>query len=256
MTGSNFAIPLVVQPPAFAGTGKIGIGTGFLVADEDRLFLVTAAHVPVCVLRPPLDWSLWPAELLIMDPSVAPGGQFVTTSTIPLFNEQGGHRTPRFNFQRDPVDPVMEDLLVIPLTGEEQIAKEYSAFTLPAQASDRAVDEIVTLHGRWSNQTPELSMVLMRTVDQQGPLQLGVGVVPGPVGVEGNSGGPVVDVEGRLVGMICGTSGNIIVGHKTLDGQTWQSIEDFTILMNPAAILAVARSKGGFSEDFPARPVQ
>lgn len=67
--------------------GRQPIGTGFLLMKGLRLFLVTAAHVPV-EAQPTDDWSVWPGELRIFRPD--------RYLTVPLFRGLASDRAPRF----------------------------------------------------------------------------------------------------------------------------------------------------------------
>jgi hypothetical protein len=83
MSARAACFPLSASPR----DGRHPIGTGFLLMKERRLFLVTAAHVPL-EAQPTDDWSAWPAELLIFRQDRA--------LTVPLFRGLPVGRVPRF----------------------------------------------------------------------------------------------------------------------------------------------------------------
>ena len=68
--------------------GKFNIGAGFLIKKAQRLWLITAAHVPTNS-QPVSDWANWPENIYVW---VTPS----TCEVLPLFIVEGSIRKPNF----------------------------------------------------------------------------------------------------------------------------------------------------------------
>jgi hypothetical protein len=227
----NIVIPLMA---ARSKPGKWRHGSGFLVRTDGQLFLVTAAHLADYDLAPRSDWSLWSKEIFLADTIEVDtdDGLPKRIASFELFFEgHKGKRVPKFRYVLRPERPgTIADIILVPVQQEDLVVQKYSSFDLPQDRGPHQPGAVVTQLGR-RNDFPALSVTQHCSTQQAGPVRL-----MKPPGEDGDSGGPVLDATGLLLGMNVGS-------HELR--------LDEAMLMSPEAIESVSKAARGVATDWP-----
>ncbi|WP_160667949.1 hypothetical protein [Pseudarthrobacter sp. ATCC 49987] len=209
-------------------------GSGFLARIHGSTFLVTVAHLGDCELAPRADWSLWPDSIFLADTVDVDeeDGLPKRIEEFVLFIEgHKGKRVPRFKYRLRQERPgTIADIILLPLQSDDRIVKMYSSFHLPVDKGDHQPGALVTQLGRRS-EFPALSDTEHHSTLLDGPVRLMV-----PEGQEGDSGGPVINSGGLLLGMNVGSHVNY---------------PNAAMLMSPEAIEALATAVRGVAKGWP-----
>ena len=212
----------------------VPFGSGFLVRVSGEIFLATVAHLGDAVLAPRTDWSLWVENIFFVDAAAVDTatGSYTQIEEFPLFFEgYKGKRVPRFKyFLRQERLGTIADVILLPLQDSAQIVGMYHCFDLPADRGNHEYGSEVTQLGRRS-EFPALSVAKHRSHLREGPVRLMI-----PETQEGDSGGPVINLDGLLVGMNVGSHANF---------------PKAAMLMSPESIEALAAAVRGIVKDWP-----
>ncbi len=210
-------------------------GSGFLARISGELFLVTTAHIGDRELAPRAEWSLWPDSIYLADTVEVDQEDNLPKriASFELFTEDSdARRIPLFKYHlRQDRPGRIADIILLPIPPDHPVAELYSDFDLPANIGDHEVGAAVTMLGRKVSTFPSLVVTPGFTTMQAGPLRFMI-----PEGEEGDSGGPVTNGRGQLLGMNVGS-------HENLPSQA--------MLMSPETIVAVASAVEGVAEDWP-----
>ena len=224
-------IPLMATRPE---TGQTLYGSGFLVAVDGQLFLATVAHLADYDLAPRSEWQLWSSEIFLADTAEIDSevGLPKRLASFELFIEgHKGKRVPRFRYVlRQDRPGTIADIVLIPVQQGDLVTHTYATFDLPQGKGDHQPGAVVTQLGRRS-EFPALSVTEHVSTDHAGPVRF-----MKPEGQEGDSGGPVLNAAGLLVGMNVGS-------HK-------QRLDE-AMLMSPEAIESVSKAVRGVAVDWP-----
>lgn len=209
-------------------------GSGFLVRVNGEVFLATVAHLGDAVLAPRSDWSLWADSIFLVDSAAVDTGtgSYTPIEVFPLFFEgYKGKRIPRFKyFLRQEKPGTIADIILLPLQDSARIVGMYHCFDLPADRGNHEYGSEVTQLGR-RNEFPALSVAKHRSHLSEGPVRLMI-----PETQEGDSGGPVINSDGLLVGMNVGSHAKF---------------PEAAMLMSPESIEALAAAVHGIVKDWP-----
>lgn len=198
MTPPVHAIPLHYGDLAQPNSG-VQIGSGFLAEFQDRLFLMSAAHIPFGAPSQTNDWRTWPATVSVHIP-----GHHVP---LDLFDEIDGSREPKFGYHLDPDGVRLIDLMWIPLDQYpdgfvEVLASTYHTFDLNEKISALHGERVTCFGypsaGPWPFEKPSRAVGALSTAD---PLRFTASAKI----KRGFSGGPVTNTSGQLVGMAFGS---------------------------------------------------
>ncbi|MBP2266314.1 hypothetical protein J3A64_001778 [Pseudarthrobacter sp. PvP004] len=210
-------------------------GSGFLALIDHELFLVTTAHIGDRDLAPRADWREWPDRIFVGHTVLVDqeDGLPKRIASFELFFEDSElQRIPRFKYQlREDMPGRMADIILLPLGQEVQLEQTYRFFDLPAEIGDHRPGAPVTLVGRPTSTFPQLVATTGHATVQAGPLRLMF-----PAGQDGDSGAPVINAQGLLLGMNVGSHVNAM---------------DQAMLLSPEAIVALASSVDGVALEWP-----
>lgn len=228
----NMVAPLMA--PKYGAADQWLFGSGFLVRINGEIFLVTVAHLGDHQLAPSADWSLWPDRIFLADTADVDEADGLPKRVAPFdlfFEGHNGKRVPRFKYLLRQERPgTIADIILLPLQSDDRIVKMYSSFDLPADKGDHEPGAVVTQLGRRS-EFPALSVTEHRLTLKDGPVRLMV-----PEGQAGDSGGPVIDSVGLLLGMNVGSHANF---------------PEAAMLMSPEAIESLAEAVRGVAKGWP-----
>lgn len=174
----------------------LSCGTAFLARYDGRVWVISALHVPYDA-PPHNDWSLFPKSMEIrtctFDNHVLDLGNLIDASNNPLFlyTTQG--------------NGILADFMAIPLVDGSLPAwlSHVHIFDLNTDIREAVVSEEATLWGY-----PEEKTILTATPTKIWALPTTKSVLQTEQKVvKGNSGGPLIGSDGKLLGMALG-SGN------------------------------------------------
>lgn len=191
-----FAIPIHAKIPE--NPELVAVGTGFIAIVAGKVYLMTAAHVPLSEKRPRENqFHRWPRNIS----THLPGGGEVE---IPLFDDEG---RAKFGYRviahEQLSEPELVDVIWVQLPPQHPLSKAYGYFQIEAGAP-AAGGTIAHAYG-FPGAPPW--PVPVSVVDGQ--------ILPGGDGIRitadlrvtaGYSGGPIVDDDTNLIGL---TNGHI-----------------------------------------------
>ncbi|NYG16104.1 hypothetical protein BJ956_000623 [Arthrobacter psychrochitiniphilus] len=201
--GMNFE--KMVAPLIAAGQTAVDLqsGSGFLVRIDGQIYLTTAAHLCDFVLAPRSDWSLWPEHVSLVSTSHTGTGSGTPQpiESYPLFVLGHGNKlVPSFKYVLAPDrTELVVDMILIPVQSDSLVASTYKCFELPSSLGPHETGEAAIQLGRRGD-FPALSATHHLQTVGRGPVRHMY-----PKGQPGDSGGPVIDSRGRLLGMNMGT---------------------------------------------------
>ena len=194
--------------PLFTCTGHEGgyrIGTGSLVYVDELLFLVTVAHLGTGLANSTYDWTSWSPTLR----TILGAEQF----EISLFTESGS-RDPRFSYLPLEGSSRVLDLIAIPVSKGDAWATAYTPLTLDLSAPKYLGAQVFIAgypdlgSGEWPGRACSTSQgPITRISPNNYPFDVGCSIE------EGQSGAPVLDLSGRLLGIAFGT-GDVLKTHQ------------------------------------------
>lgn len=193
-------LKLAIPVHASVDDGEL-VGTAFLGSVGGRLFIITAAHVPVGA-QPTNDWSRYARELkLILSEGAA-------RATLVLFFEDGqGCREPQFGYI-GASSGAIADVMWYPLGGQNEAVRvltaEYAVHAIPESFTAAPVWTANGYPGSHQPWPPVLQTVTGRALGAVDDGHMFEALIPSEPGF---SGGPVIDPSGLLVGMIAGKDG-------------------------------------------------
>lgn len=214
----NWVAPLIADTPD--GAGSV-IGCGFLANIGGQTYLVTAAHLANHQLTPTGDWSVWADKIFLVDDAPVKNEEFKRLSEFPLFIEGNrGKRVPRFKYswRHERPNSIM-DLIMLPIDSKDPIATLYSGFHLPADKGAHDPGAEVTMLGRPRDGFPDLNVRTHHLT-----VERGIARHMEPMTRQGDSGGPVVNASGHLVGMAFGGDHPDVPGALLLSTEAIEAI--------------------------------
>lgn len=165
-------------------------GTGFFATYKDRLWLITAAHVALAENDVHGRWEDWPDQIGML---VGPG------LTFNLFDD---NRLPLFAFKADAEKVADIIALDFSFLSESSIFADVIVFDLSAPWSVEVGDTITGLGYPTDVDNWPQPMAVAKDFDV---VQLSPGVIEYmPSAGNGMSGGPVIDHQKALVGLVIG----------------------------------------------------
>ena len=190
------AVPLVNLTGASAA-----VGTGFFAWHKFRVWLLTAAHVPLCRPAPQANWSEWPEAIYAHREGRLP-------LPFELFRTKSdGLRRPAFAFL--PHDSGIADFIALPVPtsffGDEGHLSHVERLSLdgavtPAVGTGVRAIGFPTGGGGWPVYPAKEQLAKVVEVSAE-LVKFSVASLPGL------SGGPLVDEQDRLAGLVIGNNG-------------------------------------------------